>query len=86
MKVAIAYCSNYNGTTVSCDDVTEAVLEQVAEKIEEKVADKFHSDCDDSGYFNGDIAEVEAFCIAAVKEAFGDAEVEVTFTEDSSST
>lgn len=75
MKVKVSYMSKYNGCDVQSSDQTKSDL------ISDEIVDFAVQFCDDDGYFEGDIADVEAEVNKIVKKHFGD-DVEVEFEED----
>lgn len=76
MRVEVSYMSRYNGCDVQSSDQTKSDL------ISDEIVEFASQFCDDDGYFEGDIADVEAEVNKIVKKHFGD-DTEVVFEEDS---
>lgn len=76
--INVTYCSNYNGAYLASDDIDVSAHEG---EIVTSIVDFAVDGCDEDGGYNGSISQLEEFCIATVRKAFG-ADVVVTFEED----
>lgn len=83
-SVKVYYHSNYNGCQlVELNGGDEDLLEDdTHQEIMETIIDHAENDCDEDGYFEGDLNELETFSIALVKSKLGE-DTTVLFEEDS---
>lgn len=85
-NVTVTYQSNYNGCylTTTINGVEQYELNGF-EEVSSEICEHAHQFCDEDGYFQGSVVDLQQFCTDLVKQKFGQ-NVVVEFVEDSSST